>query len=270
MCIILWHIPAHHERNSDSPYALIIAANRDEFIDRPTLDAAWHHFEPLNPPTDSSSSKEDNHRVRCLSGRDAKDPIGGTWFGLSVLEQTDREGKKIMRIGALTNIHDDVPLDPGPEGRRSRGGILKDYLQLSNDNDTNAYLEALREEERRYEGFGLGMFDVFFHPSNTSSTTSTGTGNKVSVVSSYHSNRLFPETTYSRDSYELKDCPTWGMSNSIINKPLDKVKSGRRILSSTLESLGEPWSETDLIENLFHILRFVLRLYSYTLASRSS
>lgn len=257
MCIILCRTPQDLEA-STSPYALILAANRDEYIARPTLGAAWHHFEPLNEPSDTYKAPPP---TRCLSGRDAQDPVGGTWFGLSVpnIPQSGSDSvsrcRKVLRIGALTNIHDDTPLDPGPSGKRSRGGILKDYLQLSNDEKTGEYLESLRREKRRYDGFGLGLFDVTVHPA------SDGTGKKIEVTSSYYSNRL-PEPSEaskhsSKTSFEVDEemtSGTWGMSNSLLSQPLEKVKEGNRLLSETL-SRSASSSQTDLIEGLFSILR---------------
>lgn len=256
MCIILCYTPQDLEA-STSPYALILAANRDEYIARPTLGAAWHHFEPLDGPSDTA----DPPSTRCLSGRDAQDPVGGTWFGLSVpnIPQSGSdfvsERRKVLRVGALTNIHDDIPLDPGPAGKRSRGGILKDYLRLSNDEKTEEYLESLRREKRRYDGFGLGLFDVTVHPA------SDGADQMIRVTSSYYSNRL-PEpsdatTSSSRTSFEVDEeitSGTWGMSNSLLSQPLDKVKEGNRLLSETL-SRSASCSQTELIEDLVTILR---------------
>jgi uncharacterized protein with NRDE domain len=257
MCIILCRTPQDLEASA-SPYALILAANRDEYIARPTLGATWHHFEPLNGPSDTDKVPPP---TRCLSGRDAQDPVGGTWFGLSIpnIPQSGSDSvsgrRKVLRIGALTNIHDDIPVDPGFSGKRSRGGILKDYLQLSNDEKTEEYLENLRREKRRYDGFGLGLFDVTVHP------VSDGTDQRIEVTSSYYSNRL-PEpsdaTTFSsKTSFEVDEemtSGTWGMSNSLLSQPLDKVKEGNRLLSETL-SRSASSSQTDLIEDLFSILR---------------
>lgn len=250
MCIILCYTP-HLPQVTNSPYALIIAANRDEYLSRPTRDAAFHNFEPL----DSASGADTIRTTRCLSGRDAQDPVGGTWFGLSIPETCATHGKKVLRIGALTNIHDDIPLDPGPAGKRSRGGILKDYLQLSNEDDTKAYLRILREEKRRYDGFGLGLFDVTICPSS-----SPGAERKIEIVSFYYSNRL-AESKESRSNshFQVDDETTsgpWGMSNSLLSQPLDKVKEGNRLLSDLMDRSSTSTQET-LIEDLFSILRSV-------------
>lgn len=58
----------------------ILAANRDEFLDRPTSEAAWHNFD--------DDSRDDNW---VLCGRDLGSPDKGTWLGIT----TD------LRIGIL-------------------------------------------------------------------------------------------------------------------------------------------------------------------------
>lgn len=65
----------------------ILCSNRDEFLERPTLHAAWHDFPVANPnslpkPQDEQVSTESGS---VLSGVDAQ--AGGTWFGIN------RDGK---------------------------------------------------------------------------------------------------------------------------------------------------------------------------------
>ena len=68
MCLILAALDAHPD------YTLIVAANRDEFYDRPTASAAFWTDHP-----------------RILGGRDLR--AGGTWLAI------DRAG----RFAAVTN-----------------------------------------------------------------------------------------------------------------------------------------------------------------------
>ncbi|KAF9013050.1 NRDE protein-domain-containing protein [Cyathus striatus] len=87
MCIGIWTLD-HPE------YALILCTNRDEYLDRPTLDAHWHNFEPV---TDSPAHSGQEHATstkegKILSGRDIK--AGGSWFGINTTG----------RIALLTNI----------------------------------------------------------------------------------------------------------------------------------------------------------------------
>ena len=95
MCLIVLAYKAHPR------FPLIVAANRDEFLDRPTLPA---HFWSDAPDI--------------LAGRDER--AGGTWLGIT------RSG----RFAALTNYRDlRLPLVKGP----SRGGLVRAGLDGSLD-----------------------------------------------------------------------------------------------------------------------------------------
>lgn len=119
MCLIVfaWR-PSH-------ALPLIVAANRDEFYDRPSL--------PLGHWPDAP---------QVVAGRDLQ--AGGTWMGVGA------DG----RFAALTNIR-----APGtPTGARSRGELPERYLrgQLSPD----AYLNELGGHLEHYAGFNLLVGDA--------------------------------------------------------------------------------------------------------------
>lgn len=73
----------------------ILAFNRDEFLDRPTLPAHWHNFDSspnltptLHKPntfTDScpNEKKGNDEGARVLSGLDRGKAEGGTWLGIN-------------------------------------------------------------------------------------------------------------------------------------------------------------------------------------------
>ncbi|MGS5087181.1 NRDE family protein [Hydrogenophaga sp. A37] len=96
MCLIAFAIDA------DPACPLLIAANRDEFFDRPT--------EPLH-----RWALPDGSFV--LAGRDLRD--GGTWLGVG----------ESGRVAMLTNVRN---AHPGP-GRRSRGELPARWLQTHVD-----------------------------------------------------------------------------------------------------------------------------------------
>jgi uncharacterized protein with NRDE domain len=115
MCLILVARDAHPD------YALVVAANRDEFYERPTAPAArW----------------EDAPDV--LGGRDLQ--AGGTWLGI------DRAG----RFAAVTNYRQGRREAPAP---RSRGLLVSDFL--TTPVATRAYLERVRRDGDLYNGFNL-------------------------------------------------------------------------------------------------------------------
>ena len=115
MCLVLLARDAHPD------YRLIIAANRDEFYDRPTAPAArW----PDAPAV--------------LGGRDLQ--AGGTWLGI------DRSG----RFAAVTNYRQGRREAAAP---RSRGLLVSEFLL--NTGDPRRYVERVAAEADLYNGFNL-------------------------------------------------------------------------------------------------------------------
>jgi uncharacterized protein with NRDE domain len=115
MCLILIALDAHPD------YSLIVAANRDEFYDRPSAVAAFWADRP-----------------RILGGRDLK--AGGTWLGL------DRSG----RFAAVTNYRQG---QREPAAVRSRGLLVSDYL--ATEIGARAHLERVERDGALYNGFNL-------------------------------------------------------------------------------------------------------------------
>jgi uncharacterized protein with NRDE domain len=116
MCLILFAWKAHPE------YRLVLAANRDEFHERPALAA---DFWPQCPDL--------------LAGRDLQ--AGGTWLGVT------RSG----RFAAVTNFRE--PLAPEAPLERSRGELVTDFL--TGDRQPLEHADGLRESGPAYRGFSL-------------------------------------------------------------------------------------------------------------------
>ncbi len=104
---------------------LVLAANRDEFFERPTQPARWWDDHP-----------------DVYAGRDLQ--AGGTWLGI------DRKG----RVAALTNIRNGQA--PAAD-KRSRGELVANFL--SADADPRTYLDQVRETAADYNGFNLLIGD---------------------------------------------------------------------------------------------------------------
>ena len=119
MCLIVlaWRARA------DLP--LVVAANRDEWRDRPAEPAHWW---PDSPDL--------------LAGRDLK--ARGTWMGLTASG----------RFAAVTNFRD--PADKRSTAL-SRGGLVTGFL--SSSLTPRAYCEQLRPHVRDYNGFNLILGD---------------------------------------------------------------------------------------------------------------
>ncbi len=128
MCILLISLQQHPK------YPLIVAANRDEFYDRPTSAAAFWADAP-----------------HVLAGRDLQQ--GGTWLGIT------RQG----RFAALTNFRD---AESTPADRPSRGHLVSKFLL--GDESPDVYLSTVAQQADRYNGFSLiaGQGDDFLFYSN--------------------------------------------------------------------------------------------------------
>nr|WP_147533036.1 NRDE family protein [Bacillus marasmi] len=128
MCLILFAYKVHPK------YKLIVAANRDEFYERPT--APVHYW-------------EDHPEI--LAGRDLKQM--GTWMGIT----------KSGHFSALTNYRN--PREK-TEGKRSRGELVGKFLieQSSAEN----YLREVAEYKEMYPSFNLLVGDTneLFYYSN--------------------------------------------------------------------------------------------------------
>lgn len=120
MCLILFAYHVHEK------YKLIVAANRDEFYDRPTSPV--HYW-------------EDHPHI--LAGRDLSKM--GTWMGVT----------KAGRFAALTNYRN--PKEK-TNGKRSRGELVADFLK-GHDNPENFMLN-IAEKRELYPGFNLLVGDT--------------------------------------------------------------------------------------------------------------
>jgi uncharacterized protein with NRDE domain len=115
MCLIIW---SWRQR---SDYPLVLAANRDEYYERPTAPAGFWAQAPM-----------------LLAGRDLAG--GGTWLGVT------RNG----RWAAVTNVRD--PSD-SQRDRPSRGHLVRDYLV--GEARPEIYLREIAARVQDYAGFNL-------------------------------------------------------------------------------------------------------------------
>jgi uncharacterized protein with NRDE domain len=115
MCLILLSYKIHPD------YCLILAANRDEFYDRPTAPLEYWADYP-----------------EVLAGRDLKGT--GTWLGVT----------PAGRIAAITNYREPVG---HMENAPSRGLLIRDFL--TGNASPQGYLKAVSKKGQAYNGFNL-------------------------------------------------------------------------------------------------------------------
>ena len=120
MCLIAFAL------NATSRWPLVIAANRDEFLDRPTVPLArW--------------KTPQGHEL--ISGRDLR--AGGAWFGIS----------PGGRVAFLTNVRE-LDAVPAP---RSRGELVTRWLESSGNSED--FLTGLAADRTAFAGFNLVLGD---------------------------------------------------------------------------------------------------------------
>jgi uncharacterized protein with NRDE domain len=120
--------------DAPGPWLLAMAANRDEFHDRPAVPAAWW----------------EGTSQGVLAGRDLL--AGGTWLGLR-----RGAGDSKLRIAALTNLRPGLmppaPVLPNLQTPPSRGGLVAAFLCGSTT--PAPFLENMVPLAGSYAGFNL-------------------------------------------------------------------------------------------------------------------
>jgi uncharacterized protein with NRDE domain len=119
MCLIVFAYNAHPS------YHLILAANRDEFYERPSSPADFWEDAP-----------------QILAGKDLKE--GGTWLGIT------RAGK----FAAITNYRDPAAFKINAQ---SRGKLVRDFL--CGDQSADKYLKNISKQSDKYNGYNLILRD---------------------------------------------------------------------------------------------------------------
>ncbi|KAI9314103.1 NRDE protein-domain-containing protein [Dichotomocladium elegans] len=140
----------------------------------------------------------------------------GTWVGIT------RQG----RFAALTNYR-----ETNYTGRCSRGALTRDYFFGANDSAMD-YMKDLEARAEEYGGFSLICMNL---------------GKSGSQDMVYFSNR--DNTTVT----PLAPGVIYGLSNSVLENPWEKVTRGREILQGLIQQTE--LSEEELVEQLFKLLR---------------
>ena len=163
MCLIALAWRAHPR------LPLVVAANRDEWRDRPAQAAHWWP-----------------DHAEILAGRDLK--AGGTWMGLT------RAG----RFAAVTNFRD--PADKRSTAR-SRGTLVTEFLL--GGQPPAAFLASLAARAREYNGFNLIAGDgdsLWFYGSREGEAREIPPG--VHGLSNHLLNEPWPKVVRARDAME--------------------------------------------------------------------
>ena len=123
MCLIVFSYQETKESSKAFPGSLILAANRDEYYERPTKNMHWWEAEGV------------------LAGKDLQ--AGGTWLAVS----DDGRFAAITNYKELTSERGDL---------KSRGELVSNYI-TSKEVSSKEYLESIKGTN--YAGFNLLLGD---------------------------------------------------------------------------------------------------------------
>ncbi|KAJ7643661.1 DUF833-domain-containing protein [Roridomyces roridus] len=217
MCVGFWTL-------EHPDYALILCANRDEFLARPTRPAAFHSF--------GSEHDDDDQNRRVLSGLDVS--AGGTWLGIA---------PSTGRIAFLTNITETPQSLPS-----SRGELAPLFLLAPESPD----IEKLYPSSAQYAGFNLLLLSASPSPDgrglefpapNVHLLTNNGARGPLTSRPLHANERRAGGLS---NAAESAGGPAWA-----------KVCAGVPLFSSVLEEFSATGErgEEKLTESLFELLR---------------
>ncbi|XP_067141109.1 transport and Golgi organization 2 homolog [Centruroides vittatus] len=129
MCLLLLYVVANPLDKDD--YLVVLASNRDEFLDRPS---SCCHFWEKNP--------------NIIGGMDLEEgKEGGTWLAMNT------EGKISHILNIIKPLTSTTAIS-----KRSRGFLVVDYLKSRLDGPT--FLYNLQEESNVYDDFTMITVDI--------------------------------------------------------------------------------------------------------------
>ena len=178
MCLAFLVYP----ENPNQP--LFIAANRDEFYERPTAEPQWWADHP-----------------DIFGGRDLRN--GGSWLAIN----------RQLRFALITNVREGIPV--GRDWPHSRGELVTDWLNF--DGDAGQFIASLKPRAGDYAGFNLLFGELQAEQrdircfSNRHGETILAPG--IHGLSNGHINNDWPKVQRSREQLgnvrELDDPEAW-------------------------------------------------------------
>ena len=200
MCLIGIALRAHPK------YELVLAANRDEFHDRPTAPAAAWAEHP-----------------RIFGGRDLKQK--GSWLAVSAAG----------RLAAITNVRRMVPPDPSAP---SRGRLVAEFLQ--GEASAAEFARALAAEAENYAGFNLLLYDgaELRYVTNAAGFRDEPVTPGVHALSNASLNTPWPKALRLRQALESWAADRWESSAPLLKALADRTPAAEAELPNT--GIGKP------------------------------
>ncbi|KAI8909799.1 NRDE protein-domain-containing protein [Gorgonomyces haynaldii] len=197
-------------------YQLILCANRDEYLDRPTAHIEWWNDwivggrDLAAQEGYSSSTIQSDEKMKTNASH-----IDGTCMAMH------RDG----RFGFVTNYRE----KPGELKTESisRGSLVRDYLQ---SDDPDKVISQILDQQQRMNGFNLVLGSVL---------------DKCVLISNRNAHCT-----------PLEKGKNYGICNGDFHgKTWPKVERGQQLFDAILSQVTESTKEQDLIEQLVQMLR---------------
>ena len=204
MCLIAfaWRV---HPR-----YPLVFAANRDEFLDRPTARADFWTDAPA-----------------VLGGRDLEK--GGSWFALD-------HGR---RWAAVTNYREGIR---APASARSRGALIGDYLRGAQT--AAGYAASVQARAAEFPGFNLLVADsanLFYLSNRDAGPVALSSG--IHALSNRQLDTPWPKVRKARERLsKLMDTPQDALMTGLFEILFDRTQAPDHELPQT--GVGLDWERT--------------------------
>ncbi|CAK5270653.1 unnamed protein product [Mycena citricolor] len=235
MCVAFWTLE-HPE------YALILCANRDEYLARPALDATFHR---------AFGAAADAAAPEILSGIDVQ--AGGTWLGLNA---------GTARLALLTNI-----TEPLQKRASSRGALAPAFLAAH----PGTAPDALFPPGGQFAGFNLLLLEGSWGPASEDGLGSgSGSGSALAFDGAWIVSNSGAGGPVRCRALRTDERAIGGMSNGIHVATADndndddgaswpKVLAGKELLARIAAAPTPPPSDgsdpdTALAEQLFSLL----------------
>jgi uncharacterized protein with NRDE domain len=200
MCLIGVALRAHPK------FELVIAANRDEFHDRPSAAAAAWADHP-----------------RIFGGRDLRQK--GSWLAVSAGG----------RLAAVTNVRRMVPPDPSAP---SRGRLVAEFLQ--GGASAAEFALALAGEAENYSGFNLLLYDgaELRYVTNAPAFRDEAVTPGVHVLSNASLDTPWPKTVRLRAALDAWCADKWETPAPLLKALADRTPGADAELPAT--GIGKP------------------------------
>lgn len=201
MCLVLIAYRTHPR------YPLVLAANRDEFHERPAQALHWW-----------------NDGIRMLAGRDLQ--AGGSWLGL------DASG----RLALVTNYRD--PSLPRPAGT-SRGALIGEFL--GGRQEAAGFARAIALRAGQFSGFNLlamdheGLAYVTSHPQPEARVLPPG----VYGLSNHQLDTPWPKLQRAREQFEQELASEYPQPTSLMHILSDRTVAADDEMPDT--GIGLQW-----------------------------